>query len=121
MLYNIPTSRDIFIEANGKRIAVVESYTSKVSRSQKAIKEFGNNNPVGIVNLDTSYILSLKRVYITDAIDFFKLENFNLVVCFPDKQVIYTNCQWNDISESIDIDKPIIESITLTANNRVVV
>ena len=53
----------------------------------------------------TSHVLELTRLYATDeairdGIDFYGLSGFSLVICKPDRKIIYSDCQWSSISES---------------------
>ena len=41
-----PTSGDIYLEADGVRIAVVQSYTAKSTRTSTAVEAFGEHEPV---------------------------------------------------------------------------
>ena len=41
-----PTSSDIYLEANGKKIAVVQNYRSVSKRTEKTIEAFGESEPV---------------------------------------------------------------------------
>ena len=42
----IPTTADIYLEVNGVRVAVVQSYKVTASRESKAIYAFGQSEPV---------------------------------------------------------------------------
>ena len=44
-----PTSSDIYLEAEGKKIAVVQSYTAKASKTSQTIEAFGESEPVAIL------------------------------------------------------------------------
>lgn len=46
---SIPTSADIYIEVNGRKIAAAQSYKVKSSRESKYIEAFGSQEPVGTV------------------------------------------------------------------------
>ena len=36
-----PTSSDIYLEVDGKKVAVVQSYAAKTSRSSRTVEAFG--------------------------------------------------------------------------------
>ena len=68
-------------------------------------------------------MLELSRLYATDAaiadgIDFYGLEDFDLVVCKPDRRVIYSGCQWSRIGESGTVGSAVLEKVTVVAAHR---
>lgn len=42
-----PTSADIYLELDGRKIAVVQSYRAKAAKSSRNIEAFGESEPVG--------------------------------------------------------------------------
>ena len=41
-----PTSSDIYLEVDGKKVAVVQSYTAQASKSSRNVEAFGEQEPV---------------------------------------------------------------------------
>ena len=120
----IPTSADIYLEVNGTRVAVVQSYKVTATRSSKAIYAFGQEEPVATIRGQGKYTIELTRIYATDeairdGIRFMDLENFSLVVCKPDRSIIYTGCQWSQVQESAEVGGNVMEKVTLEARARV--
>ena len=120
----IPTSADIYLEVDGVRVAVVQSYTVTATRTSKSIEAFGQEEPVATIRGNTNYAITLSRLYATDdalrdGIDFFSLENFSLVICKPDRSVIYSGCQWLKLSENAEVGGSALEQVQLTAASRV--
>ncbi len=118
-----PTSRDIYIEVEGKKLAVVESYKAKSSCVSQRIEAFGQNEPIGTVSGRVVYTIELSRVYtceenINNQINFYELNDFNLVIVKPNKKVIYSGCHWTTINESASLDNNVLENITLVATKR---
>ena len=71
-----PTSCDIYLELEGKKVAVVQSYTAKATKSSQVVEAFGESEPVATINGQSKYVLELTRLYatdeaISDGIDFF--------------------------------------------------
>ena len=119
----VPTSADIYLEINGKKVAVVQSYRALASRTSKVIEAFGQEEPVATIRGLNQYTLELTRIYATDealrdGIDLYGLENFNLVICKPDRSVIYCGCQWKQLEESADVGGAVMEKVTIVASRR---
>lgn len=54
-----------------------------------------------------------------DGLDFYKLSGFSLVICKPDKKIIYSDCQWSAIQESATLGSMVLEKVTLVASRRI--
>ena len=119
-----PTSGDIYLEADGVRVAVVQSYTAKSTRTSMAVEAFGEREPVATVPGPEKHVIELTRLYATDeairdGINFFELSGFSLVVCKPDRKIIYSNCQWSAIKEVGELGAMVLEQVTLVASRRI--
>ena len=44
----LPLSSDIYLEVDGKKVAVVQSYTTRATRTSREIEAFGENEPVAM-------------------------------------------------------------------------
>ena len=120
----IPTTADIYLEVDGVRVAVVQSYTTKATRTSREIEAFGENEPVATIEGQKSYTVELTRLYatdtaISDGIDFYHLTDFSLVICKPDRKVIYSGCEWSGIQEDGELNATVAERVTLTAARRI--
>lgn len=118
-----PTSADIWLELDGRKVAVVQSYTCKTTRSSYCVEAFGEEEPVATVQGPQSYVIQLTRLYATDraiadGLNFYELKNFSLVICKPDRKVIYSDCQWSDIQEDAKLGGMVMEKLTLVARSR---
>lgn len=119
-----PTSSDIYLEADGKKIAVVQSYKAVAKKSEQVIEAFGEAEPVATIASQLTYKLELTRLYatdeaISDGINFHNLEDFSLVIVKPDRRVVYTGCQWSEIAESGELSEMVAEKISVIASKRV--
>lgn len=118
-----PTSKDIYLEVNGKKLAVVESYKAKSTCDSQYVEAFGQSEPVGTVAGKIHHTIELSRVYACEEssinkINFYELHNFNLVIVKPDRKIIYSGCEWSGINESASINSTVIENVTLIAAKR---
>ena len=119
-----PTSSDIYLEVDGTKVAVVQSYSSKASKTSRAVEAFGEEEPVATVPGQTTHVLELTRLYATDeairdGINFHDLEDFSLVICKPDRKIIYSGCQWSAIGETGELGAMVVEKITVVAAKRI--
>ena len=119
-----PTSSDIYLEVNGVKAAVVQSYTARASKTSRAVEAFGEEEPVATVPGQTTHVLELTRLYATDeavsdGINFYDLSDFSLVICKPDRKIIYSGCEWSGIQEDGELNATVAERVTLTAARRI--
>ena len=49
-----PTSSDIYLEVDGVKVAVVQSYSAKASKTSSALEALGESEPVATVPGQTS-------------------------------------------------------------------
>lgn len=122
-ILGFPTSSDIYIEAEGKKLAVVQSYRATANRTEQVVEAFGEREPVATIANQRSYVLELTRLYatdeaISDGVNFHELSDFSLVIVKPDRRVIYTGCQWSRIEESGELSQMVAENIRLIASQR---
>lgn len=122
----IMTSDDIFFELNGKKIAGVESYSTKYTNDIKPVDVFGQNTPVGYTIGSKKHSIDISRVYledtaIADGINFYNITDFdfNFVIVKNGKRVVYKNCVISDISEDGSLKDKVAEKITLMALDRI--
>lgn len=119
-----PTSSDIYLELDGKKVAVVQSYTAKASKTSMAVEAFGESEPVATIAGQRKYTLELTRLYATDdavsdGINFYDLTDFSLVICKPDRKIIYSGCEWSNIQEDGQLNAMVAEKITVVAAKRI--
>ena len=119
-----PTSSDIYLELDGKKVAVVQSYTAKATKSSQSVEAFGESEPVATIEGQRKYTLELTRLYATDdavsdGINFYDLRDFSLVICKPDRKIIYSGCEWSTIHEEGQLNAMVAEKITVTASHRI--
>ena len=118
-----PTSADIYLELDGKKIAVVQNYKVKATKTSQPVEAFGESEPVATMNGQRKYTVELTRLYATDdavsdGISFYDLSDFSLVICKPDRKVIYSGCEWSAIAEEGELNAMVAEKITVTAAKR---
>jgi len=118
-----PTSSDIYLELDGKKVAVVQSYTARAARTSQVVEAFGEEEPVATIPGNSQYTLELTRLYATDdaikdGIDFYAMQEFSLVICKPDRKVIYTGCNWSEIREEGKLGAMVAEKVSVMAKKR---
>ena len=93
---NVPTSRDIYIEVNGQKLAVVEGYKAYSVKESKLVEAFGEAEPICAIPGKIKHYVELSKVYIVDNsydVDFYSLSDFNVVIVKPDKRIVYSGCE----------------------------
>ncbi|MBP0979376.1 MAG: hypothetical protein J6C55_01865 [Oscillospiraceae bacterium] len=95
---------DIYIEINGIKLASIKSYD--IYNSKK------------LINIKLSKISFVDE---NNFLEFFKLSNFNLVIFKPNSQLIFSGCNWEYISETAQIEKPILNSLSLVAQRQIII
>lgn len=118
-----PTSSDIYLEVEGKKVAVVQSYSAKTTKTSSAIEAFGESQPVATIAGQRNHVIELTRLYatdeaISDGLNFHDLEDFDLVICKPDRKIIYSGCQWSAIGETGELGAMVVEKVTILAAKR---
>ncbi|HJH61839.1 MAG TPA: hypothetical protein IAC84_00990 [Firmicutes bacterium] len=118
-----PTSSDIWLELNGKKVAVVQSYRCVTTRESATVEAFGEDEPVAAVQGPQRHEIELTRLYATDEaiadnLSFHDLRDFSLVICKPDRRVIYSGCQWSGIQEEGKLREMVVEKLSLVARHR---
>ena len=119
-----PTSSDIYLEVDGKKVAVVQSYAARSTKSSQVVEAFGEDQPVATIQGQRNHVIELTRLYATDeairdGIDFHELEDFSLVICKPDRKIIYSGCQWSAIGENGTLGNMVVEKVTILAAKRI--
>ena len=119
-----PTSSDIYLEVDGRKVAVVQSYSAKSTRTSQTVEAFCEEEPVATISGQRSHVIELTRLYATDeairdGLNFHDLEDFSLVICKPDRRIIYSGCQWSTIGETGTLGAMVVEKITVVASKRI--
>ena len=119
-----PTSADIYLELDGRKIAGVQGDTARASKSSQSVEAFGESEPVATIEGQRKYTLELTRLYatedaVTDGINFYDLRDFSLVICKPDRRIIYSGCEWSAIEEDGQLNAMVAEKITVVASKRI--
>ena len=119
-----PTSSDIYLELDGRKVAVVQSYTAKAVKSSQSVEAFGESEPVATIEGQKKYTLELTRLYATDdavsdGINFYELKDFSLVICKTDRKIIYSGCEWSAIQEEGQLNAMVAEKVTVVASKRI--
>ena len=119
-----PTSSDIYLELDGRKVAVVQSYMAKAVKSSQSVEAFGESEPVATIEGQKKYTLELTRLYATDdavsdGINFYELKDFSLVICKPDRKIIYSGCEWSTIQAAGQLNAMVAEKVTVVASKRI--
>ena len=56
---------------------------------------------------------------VSDGINFYDLKDFSLVICKPDRKIIYSGCEWNVIEEEGQLNAMVAEKVSVVAAKRI--
>ena len=62
----MPTTGDIYLECEGRKVAVVQNYRALAKKSERTVEAFGENEPVATIAGQPNYTVELTRLYVTD-------------------------------------------------------
>lgn len=110
--------REVFLEADGKRVAVADRYTVKCAQQSRAVSAWGEQEPVDTVQGRITYELTVENVRPVAGIDLFTLTNFNLIAVGNGVRTVYSGCRWKDISASGGAGNTLCSSMTLVVAAR---
>lgn len=105
--YVVATTRDVAIKVNGSKLAMVQEYKTA---SYKIDGNFYN-----LIEIDRL----LNPPGLSDGIDFFALSNFKLTFTYPDGEVAYGGCNWQEIHEYCDQQGQIHQRAVIKAFGRI--
>ena len=110
--------REVYLEANGKKVAVVDSYTAQAVQQSRVISAWGEQEPVGTAAGAIHYELSLKDVCPEADVDLYALADFSVIAAKPENQVVYSGCRWKNISAVGGTGNLLCSTMQLTAAKR---
>lgn len=112
----------ILLEVNGVRLAALQSCRCRTLRETRRVEEVGAAEAAARLGGGLSHYVELTRLLppgrLGDGVDFHPLENFTLVVVKPDCRIVYSGCEWMDISEGCERDGSITQRVTVAASRR---
>ena len=118
-----PSSKDIYFEIEGRKVAIVQSYNTSYQRDDKQIDAFGESESVGYTFGKRNHTIKIKKAYIDnaaykDGFNFYTLDNFSFVIIKPDRRIVYTGCSIQNVEEDGGLNEVIAENITIRATSR---
>ena len=119
----MPLSREIYLEADGKRLAAVQEYRVRTSRTTETVDALGSEHAVGLICGKVRYELELKKVVLDrayDPVDLYGLSDFVVMIVKPDRRIVFSGCEWKELEETLVLGEPCLERMVLSAAKRTV-
>ncbi len=110
--------KEVYLEADGKRAAVIDGYAAKCVQQSREITAWGEQNPVGTVPGRIQYELTLKNVRPAANINLYCLTDFNLIAARTGERVVYSGCRWKSIASSGGAGNSVCRTMELVAAKR---
>nr|WP_319489384.1 hypothetical protein [uncultured Caproiciproducens sp.] len=107
--------REVYLEADGKRAAVADSYTVKCVQQSRTVAAWGEQEAVSTVPGRISYELTVENVRPVDGIDLCALSDFSLIAEAENSKVVYSGCRWKNITAAGGAGNTPRQSMTLVA------
>lgn len=118
-LFPRTTGRDIFLEANDRRIAAVASCETQARRDGAPVVPFGAGEGQAAGLGPMQYTIRLSRLSPERGeADLFALSGFALVIQKPEARIAYEGCEWLSISEKLTPHGCAVEEAVVLALTR---
>lgn len=112
---------DVFIEVEGKRVAGAQNYRVKTSRQRRFVRSYFEDEAAALVPGCPEHEIELERLSLLelgDFIDFYNLSGFRVVIKKPGCEICFDDCEWVEITEGADVNKGVIEKVTVVSAKR---
>lgn len=118
-----PTSKDISFVLNGKKVAIVQNYSTSYQKEDREVDAFGEEETVGYAPGKKKHSIRISKAYmsdeaIADGLNFYELDNFDFHIIKPDRRIVYTGCSITGIDEEGQLNDIIAENIQIRAVSR---
>ena len=122
-MIKFPTSADIYLEVNDRRLAAAQNYRARTMRDSRYVEAFGSLEPIGTTAGRITHVVELARLCLLgtalqDNINFHDLTGFNIVIVKPGHKTIYSGCEWSSIDETASLGSTVLESVSVVATRR---
>lgn len=110
--------RNVYLEAEGQKVAAVDSYTAATLQSSRPIAAWGEEEPIVTAGGAVRYELTLKNVCPLKETNLYALANFALVAERPESRLVYSGCRWKSITAQGGTGNKLCQTMELTAAKR---
>ena len=123
MKMTMPAGGRITLELDGRTVAMARGFRCAAARESHEVKAFGEAEPVAVLRGAPKYRIELSRVTLcgvsAQELSLFGREKFVLAIARPDKRIVYSGCEWEQLSEQAEAGNPeVLEKAVLTAVKR---
>lgn len=119
----VPKRQSVSIELNGERIAAASAVKCVCVKERRAIRAFGEAEPVAWLDLSPSYRLELSQLsglgQSVSRSSLWEISDFRLVTVQDGVRTVYSGCEWQELTEQADAgDGFLAEHAVMTARKR---
>jgi hypothetical protein len=109
---------EIFLEAQGMRIALAESYTEQAAQDIRPVSVWGEQFPSSVAAGAVRYELTLRNVRPEEGVDLYAAADFTVTAAGPDRRIVYSGCRWKTLAAAGGKGERALRSMELLAAAR---
>jgi hypothetical protein len=109
---------EVYLEADGQRVAAAGSYTVQVLQQSRVVTVWGGQEPSCTAAGAVSYEITLENILPTEGTDLCALSDFSLKIVRPGETELYSGCRWKSIREASGTGSRAVSGAVLIAAMR---
>ncbi|WP_283610141.1 hypothetical protein [Faecalispora anaeroviscerum] len=117
----VPKRQSVSIELNGEKVAAASAVKCVCVKERRAIRAFGEAEPVAWLDRAPSYRLELSQLSVLgqSGASLSEMSGFRLVTVQDGVRTTYSGCEWQELTEQADAGEGFLaEHAVITAEKK---